>query len=344
MTVRKGSTRSALLSLLILGLAALAPSAGAQSTAEKLEAAKERLADVEAQAAEATARYDSAYGALTKTRDEISAAQRAMADARKRIGGLHDELEEKARVAYQQGIQSSWELLLEARSFTEFSDRLVYLERLAQDDADLATRVAVLAEELRRHEANLGRLEEDQQKAFEEAERQKKIVYDKLAEAQALRQELQEQFNIEQTAAAIFAGTPTGEFPTVTGEALQACPAPGTSFGDSFGAPRSGGRSHAGVDMMGGYGSPVVAALPGTLSTSSSSLGGNQAYVHSAGGTYTFYAHLQSFSRGPGPVAAGEVIGGIGDTGNATGTPHLHFEYHPGGVLVNPTPYVAAVC
>jgi murein DD-endopeptidase MepM/ murein hydrolase activator NlpD len=80
------------------------------------------------------------------------------------------------------------------------------------------------------------------------------------------------------------------------------------------------------------------------VSFSSSSLGGNQAYVHSAGGTYTFYAHLQSYAGSSRPVSAGELIGYIGDTGNATGTPHLHFEYHPNGSLVNPTPFVAAVC
>jgi peptidoglycan LD-endopeptidase LytH len=95
--------------------------------------------------------------------------------------------------------------------------------------------------------------------------------------------------------------------------------------------------------MMGSYGQPVYAAISGTVSHSSSSLGGNQAYV-SSGSTYTFYAHLQGFSDASGSVSAGTLIGYIGDTGNATGTPHLHFEYHPNGVLVNPTPYVAAVC
>ncbi|HEV3474864.1 MAG TPA: peptidoglycan DD-metalloendopeptidase family protein, partial [Actinomycetota bacterium] len=193
-------------------------------------------------------------------------------------------------------------------------------------------------------EANLGRLEEEQQKATEEAERQKQIVYDKLAEAQALREELQKQLDIELAASAAFSGNAPASIATVSGAALQACPAPGTSFSDTFGAPRSGGRSHAGVDMMGGYGTPVYAALPGSVSTSSSSLGGNQAYVYSDGGTYTFYAHLQGFADVSGSVAAGTLIGYVGDTGNATGTPHLHFEYHPGGSLVNPTPYVAAVC
>jgi murein DD-endopeptidase MepM/ murein hydrolase activator NlpD len=97
--------------------------------------------------------------------------------------------------------------------------------------------------------------------------------------------------------------------------------------------------------MMGNYGMPIYAAQTGNVSHSSSSLGGNQAYVYADNGDYTFYAHLQGYSGAAGHVSGGTLIGYMGDTGNATGTPHLHFEYHPGGgAAVNPTPYVAAVC
>jgi murein DD-endopeptidase MepM/ murein hydrolase activator NlpD len=355
LTDRKGKTKSALALLLVLGLGALTAPAGAQSTEDELQAAEDRLAQIESEANEATARYEQAHSALIRTREEIAATRASLEDAGKRISALEDQLNQRASEAYQLGTTSTWELLLEAEDFSEFSDRLVYLDRLAQDDADLATRVAVLSEELRRHRTNLSRLEEEQATAFEQAEREKSIIYDRLDQAQALREELQAQLEAEQAAAqelaeaqAAAASGGSGDAPaqigTVTGAGLQACPAPGTSFSDTFGAPRSGGRSHAGVDMMGGYGQPVYAALPGTVSHSSSSLGGNQAYVHSAGGTYTFYAHLQGFSDASGSVAAGTLIGYIGDTGNATGTPHLHFEYHPNGSLVNPTPYVSAVC
>jgi murein DD-endopeptidase MepM/ murein hydrolase activator NlpD len=201
-------------------------------------------------------------------------------------------------------------------------------------------------------------LEEEQQAALEEARRQSEIAQERLAEAQAIREKYADQLAAEQAAAAAAAaaaaeaaassatgggGVAESIAATGGGGGLEACPAPGTSFSDTFGAPRSGGRTHAGVDMMGGYGQPVYAAISGSVSHSSSSLGGNQAYV-SNGSTYTFYAHLQGFSDASGSVSAGTLIGYIGDTGNATGTPHLHFEYHPGGVLVNPTPYVAAVC
>jgi murein DD-endopeptidase MepM/ murein hydrolase activator NlpD len=352
LTVRRGKLHVALALTAILAGGFLADPTLAQSTEEQLEEAKRRVGQLESEAQRATERYEEAHAVLERTRDEIAETRADLDQAQDKILGLEEELAFRAQEAYKLGPTNTWQLLLEAESFTEFSDRLVYLERLAQDDADLATRVAVLAEELRRHRERMARLEEEQQAAFEEAERQRDIIQDRLQQAQAIRARYQEQFEAEQAAAAAAAaaaasasgaGAP-GSIGTVAGQALQACPAPGTAFADTFGAPRSGGRSHAGVDMMGTYGQPVYAAMSGTVSHSSSSLGGNQAYVHSSGGTYTFYAHLQGFSDASGSVAAGTLIGYIGDTGNATGTPHLHFEYHPNGVLVNPTPYVSAVC
>jgi murein DD-endopeptidase MepM/ murein hydrolase activator NlpD len=351
LTVRKGKLYI-VLALAVFAGGLLTDPTFAQSTEEKLDEAKRRVAQLESEAQRATARYEEAHSALERTRDEIAATKEALGRAKGKIADLQEELALRAQEAYKLGPTNSWQLLLEAESFTEFSDRLVYLDRLAQDDADLATRVAVLAEELRRQEQRLSNLEEEQRAAFEEAERQKQIIYSRLEEAEAIRERFEDQLAAERAAAAAAAaalaaaggGGAPGSIGTVAGEALQACPAPGTSFADTFGAPRSGGRTHAGVDMMGGYGQPVYAALPGSVSHSSSSLGGNQAYVHSSGGTYTFYAHLQGFSDASGSVAAGTLIGYIGDTGNASGTPHLHFEYHPNGVLVNPTPYVAAVC
>ena len=347
MTVSTRRFRTALALVLILGPATLTTSAGAQSAADEVDAAQARYNQVRREAFAATARYEEANSALIGTREEITATQRALDGARKRISGLQDRLDDRARAAYQLGSTSTWDVLLEAQDLSEFSDRLVYLDRIAQDDADLATRVGVISEELRRLETNLSRLEEEQEAVAEKAQREQQIVQDRLAEAQEILEEAEFELKQEQAAALMAAGasaaTP-GQIQTVAGAALQACPAPGTSFGDSFGAPRSGGRSHAGVDMMGPYGGPIYAALPGSVSFSSSSLGGNQAYVHSAGGTYTFYAHLQGYNGSSRSVSAGELIGFIGDTGNATGTPHLHFEYHPNGSLVNPTPFVSAVC
>jgi murein DD-endopeptidase MepM/ murein hydrolase activator NlpD len=123
------------------------------------------------------------------------------------------------------------------------------------------------------------------------------------------------------------------------------CPIGGNyGFADTWGAPRSGGRSHQGVDMIAATGVPIIAVEAGTVRFSSNRLGGNAAWLTGNSGTKYYYAHLSSYVGSSGSVSRGQQIGRNGQTGNA-GTPHLHFEVHPGGGrAVNPYPYVRAVC
>jgi septal ring factor EnvC (AmiA/AmiB activator) len=130
----------------------------------------------------------------------------------------------------------------------------------------------------------------------------------------------------------------------------SACPVAGAvSFSDTWGAPRSGGRTHKGVDMMAARGTPIVAIFDGTIRRiSTSNLGGKQVYLRDADGDEYFYAHLDGYgdiSVGQ-SVAAGYTIGYNGSTGNAPDwLPHLHFEHHPGGgSAINPYPLVKSIC
>jgi murein DD-endopeptidase MepM/ murein hydrolase activator NlpD len=120
------------------------------------------------------------------------------------------------------------------------------------------------------------------------------------------------------------------------------------TFGDSWGAPRMPGTQyahwHEGTDIMAAAGTPLVASEHGVISrTSSSTLGGISVYLRGESGIEYYYAHLSSYApetQAGLRVRAGDVLGFVGDTGNAKGgSPHLHFEIHGlDGRAVNPYP------
>ncbi len=122
------------------------------------------------------------------------------------------------------------------------------------------------------------------------------------------------------------------------------CPVQGGSaYGDTWGAPRSGGRRHQGVDMLAITGTPLQAVVSGIVEQSGNQLGGITIALLGDNGNRYYYAHLAGYEGLPGRVEQAQVIGYLGDSGNATGIPHLHFEIRPlGGVPVNPYPSVRA--
>ncbi len=121
---------------------------------------------------------------------------------------------------------------------------------------------------------------------------------------------------------------------------------------DNYSASRSEGRSHNAIDIMAPQGTPVVAATDGTVvKMRDSNKGGITLYQLDAAGQFVYYyAHLMSYAAGiteGKQVKRGEVIGYVGDTGNATpGSYHLHFGISKpdspgkwyGGTPVNPFP------
>jgi murein DD-endopeptidase MepM/ murein hydrolase activator NlpD len=126
------------------------------------------------------------------------------------------------------------------------------------------------------------------------------------------------------------------------------CPVDGPmNFSDTWGAARSGGRSHKGTDMMAATGTPVVAPANGRLVHRSNSLGGLSFHLYSDDGHEYYGAHLSAYeNQGVGWVQAGTLIGRVGHSGNASASgPHLHFEYHPNqGAAVNPYARLNEVC
>lgn len=310
-------------------------------TEDELQNARGDLADLQADLNRATAVWNDAIVRLDQTRVEIR-------ETRGRIEGLDRQLEQidrrlsrRAVDAFTSGPAGAIDALLSSASFTDFSDRLEFLGSVAQDDVDLSVQHQVAQEERRRQLEDLRSLSEQQVQqagelnaARERIDAQFEQIQDRVAELTR---------KLEQERAAARELTVLGQTPVSSG-AIQVCPVAGPNgFVDSFGWPRDG-HSHQGIDLISPAGTPIVAAHPGTVSHSSSSSGGLQAYVYGSGG-YTFYAHLSGYSSAGGSVGAGTVIGYVGSTGNAGSTNHLHFEYHPGGgAAVNPYQLLLAVC
>jgi len=100
---------------------------------------------------------------------------------------------------------------------------------------------------------------------------------------------------------------------------------------DTYGAPRSGGRTHEGIDIFAAEGTPVLAASTGIIvGRDSSTLGGISLYKRDLDGrTIYFYGHLQRYEatlKEGDLVRQGDVIAYVGRTGNVPpGSPHLHF-------------------
>jgi Peptidase family M23 len=125
------------------------------------------------------------------------------------------------------------------------------------------------------------------------------------------------------------------------------------STADNFGAPRTT-TWHHGNDIFAPMGAPLLAVADGTLfNVGWNTVGGNRLWLRDGAGNEFYYAHLSAYSplaSEGARVKAGDVIGFVGNTGDAITTPpHLHFEIHPRELLwmgydgaIDPYPYLSA--
>jgi murein DD-endopeptidase MepM/ murein hydrolase activator NlpD len=127
-----------------------------------------------------------------------------------------------------------------------------------------------------------------------------------------------------------------------------------SSFTDDFAAARALTGWHHGNDIFAPAGAPILAVTDGTLFLVGwNDIGGNRLWLRDREGNEFYYAHLSAFSPlayNGSRVRAGDVIGFVGTSGDAVGTPpHLHFEIHPAALLglgydgvINPYRYLLA--
>jgi murein DD-endopeptidase MepM/ murein hydrolase activator NlpD len=344
-------------------------------TEEELAQARQEQERAAAARAGALGDLDAAVVAYDEVNSEYESLMFTMAELRSRIEAygkqsrrLRETIRERAVEAYMKGPErdAGGQIFSSERAQEAIVAREVLSQAVAEDVASLDSLEAVTAEMARLQI----QLDSDTDRANSlriEAEAVTKRMYDLLAQKEAELQSATQ--NVEQTQAALdaqrakeeeerrrrqaiydsMAGPGGGVSDAVTPGFV--CPVGGFSvFRDTWGAPRSGGtRSHTGVDMMAPRNTPLVAAADGVIKLGQSYLGGNTVWLYADHGVGYFYAHLDHFVDGQSSgewVAAGTVIGYVGDTGDpAPGAYHLHFGITPNGMgAVNPYPTVARHC
>jgi murein DD-endopeptidase MepM/ murein hydrolase activator NlpD len=341
--------RAVLALALLLGLVAVAPRAGAD--AGDLEAARRRANQAAAELGEAESR-------LGELEADIQSLEAKAATAQATLDRLRSSVQEAAvrRFVDNDAARYSYsdpDINTQARADA--------LSRYAtQGNQDAIDAYTAAAEDLEVATAALAKKKADQQDAIAQLEDRRAALEREFERLEALEKERQEAERKRREAAARSAARAASSrasaattrsapsSPIVTAPIGGIiCPVQGpVAFSDSWGDPRSGGRAHKGVDMLSPTGTPTVAPVSGTVRHSGNSLGGLSWHLDGDNGHYYYGTHLSAYAnQGAGHVEAGTVIGYVGDTGNARGTPHLHFEIHPnGGAAVNPYPAVAAAC
>jgi peptidoglycan LD-endopeptidase LytH len=292
---------------------------------------------------------------VSDAKAKVSAAQKAAdeaaaryADAETRMGQISNEIDRlQQQITKNEALIAPLRAAATRRAVTAYKDSGSGIEFFAIDDEPLngARRLKLLDEahaDANEAVARLARVQDDLARQRTDIEARQSEHAGVLEQAQAEARRLENELTEARKAAAAIGGVQSG----VSAGGLI-CPINGPmSFVDSWGAPRGGGRSHQGVDLMAPRGTPNVAVVAGSITMKSGGLSGNAVNLAGDdGNTYNYY-HLDSYEGGPRQVSQGEVVGYVGNTGDASGgATHTHFEIHPGGGgAVNPYPAVRAVC
>src|SRR5262245_15568636 len=367
-------------------LVTVAPtSAGAR---DLLADAQARITAAQVAANKAAAAYDAAQARYYALQDDIGRTRHTIDGMRAEAARLLGIIRQRAIVAYEGGGQPPLGgLLADASDAIEIGRRAVLINTANARNKSAVEQFEATTDDLRAHERTLSRQVDDQARSLSDLQAEQKQLQAHLAaavrEEQQLRADLERQRRaqeyatlLQQAQAAARAesasrsssttapsgvgngggaggnsggGSGGSGGGTILGHGNWVCPVQGSvSFTDTFGSPRSGGRTHKGTDLFAPVGTPVVAVLSGSVFFQGDPLGGNAAYVNGSDGNTYYYAHLNDYVGGARSVQAGELIGHVGQTGDAAGAPpQLHFEIRiggPNGTRIDPYPTLAAHC
>ena len=321
-----------------------------------LRAAREERDEAQARYAELIAEREQATYLATGLRDDISERETTTNEIRDRVVS-------RAIDVYMSGGTEITDLVFGASSVNDLVAGHEFLEAVTANELSSADLLAVIRGEMEVMRADLDEqvtvllglegeaddlatvLADSAQIAldnYDVLQGECKTLYD------ARRRELARARAIE---AARKAGGGGGVPAEITPGFICPMSSAAVSYSNDWGNPRSGGRTHKGTDIFAPNGQSVFAVADGVISFRNGGKGGIALWLSADYGVDFYYAHLSGYAGGIGDgtrVSRGQVIASNGSTGNAAGgSPHLHFQLHPGGrsrAAVNPYPTLARTC
>lgn len=324
-------------------------------------AAQQRLDEARARANDAEDHYDAVNQELEEVALRVFQFRERIDDKVAVIAEIRDHVMDRAVEMYMNGGSPGTEAVLFATSVDAALTGQEFLSVVTAEDISSIDQLDALKRELERirsdWQAEQARLAVLDQQAAVAAEEMTSIMEEQVAASAELSAKCraidlkyrQEQARAAALAAARRKGAAGGVPASITPGFICPMDPAAVHFRDTWGAPRSGGRTHKGTDIFAPMGQPVVAVAEGTVRVYSNRLGGKSVWVYATYGVHFYYAHLSGWAAGlktGDHVTKGQVIGYNGNSGNAYGgAPHVHFQLHPGGGSpVNPYPTLKRAC
>jgi septal ring factor EnvC (AmiA/AmiB activator) len=351
------------LTVLVAVLAAVLSGLAWPAEAQSLGEVRERRAELQERLDRAAEELDRIESERALLEDEAAGLDDELGALRSEVAFARERMASRVRSLYMYGSTDPVVVMLSGSDPSDALERATTVRQLVGADRRESERAASAGV---RVEAVATRLADARAQLDDAAARQRELtdgLQDDLAEAQALedrleaeerrrreeeaRREAARRAAAERSARTSTPAPSSGSAPS--GGGGKACPmAKPHSFTDTWGAPRSGGRSHRGTDILAPRGQRVLAIVDGVWDIyPPGASAGLWAILRGDDGNHYWYLHLESHQVGDrARVRAGQLVATNGDTGNARGTtPHVHFELHPGGGgAVNPYPTLKRLC
>lgn len=337
----------------VLRLAVVALLAGALVTPEAAVAAqsaaqlRSRINELNAEFKAAGRAFDRAYWELDETQVQIEKTGQNIAANEARLAEVKAKLGARMDAWYRSDDFGVLGFVLSSDNFEDFATRWDIAMRVTDADARVITNTNALLTDLATQKDTLATQEQEQAARVAALKRERDQLQSQLKSKRNEYESLQRQLAAAAAREQASSGRSSGggsRAALPAGPNGMVFPVAGPNYySDTWGASRGGGRRrHKGTDVMAATGTPLVAVLDGRVTTRRGGTAGLYHVLTADNGWVFYYMHESSFEVTSGRVRAGQVIGYVGYSGNASASaPHLHFEIHPGGGgAVNPYPYL----